>query len=115
MTRDVNNWFGSATDNFVIGEVGFQGNVGRLTARGDDFANFDFSLKKDTRLGEDVSLQFRAEFFNIFNHPNFRVPSGSNRRAFSSSRSTSPNSNFGRITRTDNSSRQIQFALKLLF
>ncbi len=115
VTRDVANWFGSATDNFVIGEVGFQGNVGRLTARGDDFANFDFSLKKDTRLAEDISLQFRAEFFNMFNHPNFRVPSGSNRRAFSSSRSTSPNSNFGRITRTDNSSRQIQFALKLLF
>jgi len=115
VTRDVANWFGPATDNFVIGEVGFQGNVGRLTARGDDFANFDFSLKKDTRLAEDISLQFRAEFFNMFNHPNFRVPEGSNRRAFSSSRSTSPNSNFGRITRTDNSSRQIQFALKLIF
>ena len=99
----------------MIGEHGFAGDVGRLTARGDDFANFDFALKKDTRLAEDVSLQFRAEFFNIFNHPNFRVPSGSNRRAFSSRRNTSPNSNFSRITLTDNDARQVQFALKLLF
>ena len=113
VTRDVNNWFD--VSQFVIGEHGFAGNVGRLTGRGDDFANFDFALKKDTRLAEDVSLQFRAEFFNVFNHPNFRVPSGSNRRAFSSSRNTSPNARFGRITQTDNAARQIQFALKLLF
>jgi len=114
-TGDVNNWFGPATDNFVIGEVGFQGNLGRLTGRGDGFTNFDFSLKKDTRLAEEVSLQFRAEFFNMFNHPNFSTPTRSNRSAFSSSRSTSPNSRFGRLTATDNSARQIQFALKLLF
>ena len=113
VTRDVNNWFD--VTQFVIGEHGFQGNLGRLTGRGDDFANFDFALKKDTQLAEDASLQFRAEFFNVFNHPNFRVPSGSNRRAFSSSRSTSPNSRFGRITATDNNSRQVQFGLKLLF
>ena len=114
-TGDVNNWFGSAADNFVIGEVGFQGNLGRLTGRGDGFTNFDFSLRKETRLAEEVSLQFRAEFFNIFNHPNFSTPTRSNRRAFSSSRNTRPNSRFGRLTLTDNSARQIQFALKLLF
>ena len=117
-TRDVANWFGPATDNFVIGTPGFHGTVGRLTGRGDAFANFDFSLKKDTRLAEEVSLQFRAEFFNIFNHSSFRFPSGgrgSDRRPFSSSRSTAPNSNFGRITATDSSARQIQVALKLLF
>ena len=117
-TRDVANWFGPAEDNFAIGTPGFHGTVGRLTGRGDAFANFDFSLKKDTRLAEEVSLQFRAEFFNIFNHASFRFPSGSrgsDRRPFTSSRSTSPNSNFGRITATDNSARQIQLALKLLF
>lgn len=117
-TRDVANWFGPAEDNFAIGTPGFHGTVGRLTGRGDAFANFDFSLKKDTRLAEEVSLQFRAEFFNIFNHSSFRFPSGgrgSDRRPFSSSRSTAPNSNFGRITATDSSARQIQLALKLLF
>ena len=113
VTRDPNNWFD--VSQFVLGERGFQGTVGRLTGRGDDFANFDIALKKDTQLAEDVSLQFRAEFFNIFNHPNFSTPSRSNRRAFSSSRNTRPNSRFGRITATDNDARQIQFGLKILF
>jgi hypothetical protein len=117
-TRDVANWFGPAEDNFVIGTPGFHGTVGRLTGRADAFANFDFSLKKDTRLAEEVSLQFRAEFFNIFNHSSFRFPSGgrgADRRPFSSSRNTAPNPNFGRITATDSTARQIQLALKILF
>jgi hypothetical protein len=112
-TRDVANWYGPATDNFAIGTPGLHGNLGRLTGRGDAFHNFDFSIKKDTRLAEDVSLQFRAEFFNIFNHASFHVTS--QRRAFSSSGSTSPNSRFGQITDTDATARQIQLALKLLF
>ncbi|MDA2933216.1 carboxypeptidase regulatory-like domain-containing protein [Acidobacteria bacterium AH-259-D05] len=110
-------WFGDpSAPNFPFAgpEPGFHGNLGRLTGRGDDFANFDFSLKKDTRLAEDVSLQFRAEFFNIFNHPNFSTPTRSNRQPFNRSVSK-PNRRFGKLTRTDNSSRQVQFALKLLF
>ena len=112
VTGDVNNWFD--VSQFVLAERGFHGNLGRLTGRGDDFANFDFSLKKDTQLAEDVSLQFRAEFFNIFNHPNFSTPTRANRRPYTSTRLT-PNSRFGRLTATDNSSRQIQFGLKILF
>jgi hypothetical protein len=95
---------------FELAPAGFYGDVGRTTARGDDFANFDFSMGKNTRLGEVATLQFRAEFFNIFNQPNFRHPS---RQVFSGSGRL--NSSFGRVTRTDNTSRQIQFALKLLF
>jgi hypothetical protein len=95
---------------FELAPQGFYGNVGRTTARGDDFANFDFSLGKNTRLGEAATLQFRAEFFNIFNHPNFRHP----RRQVFTGRGRL-NSSFGRVTSTDNTSRQIQFALKLLF
>lgn len=41
---------------------------------GPKFHNFDFSLVKNNRIGERVNLQFRADFFNIFNHPNFSSP-----------------------------------------
>jgi hypothetical protein len=95
---------------FIVGPPGFLGDVGRLTARGDDFSNVDFSLGKNAELAEDVTLQFRAEFFNVFNHPNFRHPS----RALITS-SGRPSSSFGRVTATDNSSRQVQFAVKFLF
>ncbi|MBI2822029.1 MAG: carboxypeptidase regulatory-like domain-containing protein, partial [Acidobacteria bacterium] len=108
---DPSRWFdGSA---FEIGPAGFYGNLGRLTGRGDSFTNFDFSLVKNTRLRETVSLQFRAEFFNVANHPNFSTPSGANRTAFLGSGAR--NRTFGRITSTANSSRQIQFGLKLVF
>ena len=101
-------WFDSS--QFVMPPEGFHGDMGRLTGRGDDFANVDFSLGKNTRLAEDVTLQFRAEFFNVFNQPNFRHPS---RRVFSSRGRLE--SSFGRVTRTDSTSRQIQLGLKLLF
>jgi len=47
------------------------GDMGRNIFRGPDFTNWDFSVSKSTRLGERVTLQLRAEFFNILNHPNF--------------------------------------------
>jgi hypothetical protein len=40
------------------------------------FKNFDFSLAKNFHFGEAMRLQFRAEFFNILNHPNFANPYG---------------------------------------
>ena len=52
-----------------------EANLGRNTERGPGFAQFDFSLLKTTKLGERKSPQFRAEFFNVPNHPNFAVPS----------------------------------------
>ena len=74
----------------------------------------DFALQKDTRLRESASVQFRAEFFNIFNHPNFGLP---NPDLFVSSgaggSTVSPTA--GRITTTTVPARQIQFAVKLLF
>jgi hypothetical protein len=69
--------------------------------------NFDLSLVKDFLLGEGRSLQLRTEAFNLFNHPNFAVPSSANRVAFSPAA--------GRITSTVTTSRQIQFGLKLTF
>ncbi len=77
---------------------------------GPGFMNTDFSVVKNTKLTERVNLQFRAEFFDIFNHANFGNPN-----------LTVGNKSFGKITATRfptgdfGSSRQIQFALKLQF
>ncbi len=53
------------------------GNLGRDAVYGPGFWNIDFSLTKDTALTERLKLQLRAEFFNIFNHPQFALPGGS--------------------------------------
>jgi len=50
------------------------GNLGRNAFRGPNYTNFDFSLSKTQKFGEKVSMQLRADFFNIFNHPNFSNP-----------------------------------------
>ena len=50
------------------------GSLGRNSLIGPGYKNFDMSLFKTTSLGEQVKLQFRAEVFNLFNHPNFSSP-----------------------------------------
>lgn len=50
------------------------GNLGRNAFVGPDYRNFDFSLAKDTRLSERLTMQLRVNFFNLFNHPNFANP-----------------------------------------
>jgi hypothetical protein len=72
-------------------------------------------LLKETPLGfrEGTSLQFRAEFFNLFNRPNFGNP---NLNLFQRSGNTANRRlDAGEITSTRTSPRQIQFALKLIF
>jgi len=54
---------------------GYFGNLGRDEIYGPGFWNYDFSASKNFQLREHRHLQFRAEFFNIFNHPNFALPS----------------------------------------
>jgi len=56
--------------------LGQFGNMGRNTFRDSGFKNFDFSIAKNWHLGEKLRAQFRAEFFNILNHPNFANPYG---------------------------------------
>ncbi|MDX6694850.1 MAG: hypothetical protein QOF02_2453 [Blastocatellia bacterium] len=93
------------------------GNLGRNVFIGPGFNNLDFSIIKNTKLTETSRLQFRAEFFDILNHANFGQP---NRTAVTVAPGAAASA-FGNITNTrfptgdSGSSRQIQFAVKLLF
>jgi Carboxypeptidase regulatory-like domain/TonB dependent receptor len=75
--------------------------------RADGLKNFDFAVFKKTTFGERMGLEFRTEFFNLFNHPQFGFPG----TGF-----VSGNSNgFGKVTSQLNNPRLIQFALKFAF
>ena len=67
--------------------LGQFGNMGRNMFQDSGFRNFDFSIGKNFHFGERYRLQFRAEFFNIFNHAQFMNPSGD-----------ISSSNFGNVT-----------------
>jgi hypothetical protein len=101
----VERWF----DSSVFVAVPTFGNLGRNVVNGPSFNNTDFSIIKNTKLGENIRLQLRAEFFDLFNHANFGQPGN-----------VVGGVAFGRIVNTrfptgeSGSSRQIQFALKLM-
>jgi hypothetical protein len=59
---------------FVQPAYGTFGDLGRNSIYGPGYSNFDFSLTKNTQVTDRLGVQFRAEFFNIFNHPNFALP-----------------------------------------
>jgi len=102
-----NGWFNP--NAFVLPTPGTFGNVGRDAFNGPTLTELDTSLFKKISITERWNLQFRAEVFNILNHANFGAP---NKTVFSG---TSISSSAGVITTTATSSRQIQFALKLIF
>jgi hypothetical protein len=89
------------------------------TTTGPGFHRLDFSTFKNIPINERFSLQFRAEFFNIFNHPNFNAPGFGGNGVVAIANSTNfTNSNFGEIGSTRDAPydpRQIQFALKLYY
>jgi hypothetical protein len=64
-------WYNTAA--FSLPAAGTFGNVGRNTVIGPGFVNLDEVLSRHFRLSESLDLQFRAEFFNTFNHPNFNL------------------------------------------
>jgi hypothetical protein len=121
---------------FVLEPVGYEGNVGRNSLIGPGLLDLDYSLVKDTSvkwLGEAGKVEFRAEFFNIMNHPNFSQPT---RTVFSGTSTTpclitgcaagteNPAASTGTIlstatgttaTQSSGNSRQIQFGLKIVF
>ncbi len=121
-TRSVReDYFGRGSDNWSYFSVpigvsggtgpnqGRFGTLGRNTFRAPGFRNFDISLIKNTPIAsgansERVMLQFRAEFFNIFNIVNFGLPAN-----------IVVGPGFGQISKTAGTSRQIQFSLKILY
>lgn len=96
---------------FQLQEAGYFGNLGRSTAIGPGYANVDFSLVKEFPLHESSRIQFRSEFFNILNRANFGDP----RLSIFNDASGIPVSNFGRITETSATARQVQFGIKVMF
>ena len=93
------------------------GNVGRNVLRGPSQTNVDFSVIRRFPWGEAKSVEFRAEFFNLFNHVNLDAPVG-NLSAATVDQNTGQiidPGDFGRITSTSNNPRLVQFALKLNF
>lgn len=88
------------------------GTLGLTAVSGPGFFNMDFSLLKRTTLRESVNLEFRAEFFNIFNHTNWAV--GFFQDAFGNVSENISSPNFGRIVATYDP-RIIQFAFRVNF
>lgn len=111
--HSVDRWFN--TSAFALNAPLTFGNAGRNIVIGPGVKNFDFSLIKDTPVTERLHVEFRTEFFNIFNHPNFGLPNIV---------MTSPT--FGSLFQTadvaqnnvglgSGGPRLIQFGLKLMF
>ncbi len=116
------DYFGAGADNAkafyipinVTGGTGPNhgrfGTMGRNTFRGPAYYDFDFALIKDTPFGkrksgaERVDVQFRGEFFNLFNIVNMGLPAN-----------IVTGSGFGEISKTAGTSRQIQLSLKLIY
>lgn len=112
--KTVTCWYNPAA--YATPPAGSFGDAGRNSLPGPDFRTFDLALLKNTNFGENRSVEFRLEFFNLTNHPNFAVPTNT----------TGPNgsggngdavglSGAGQIFSTVSSSRQIQVGLKIKF
>jgi hypothetical protein len=98
-------WFNPAA---YAAPVNAFGNAGRNSLTGPGFVDFDFSVFKYFQITERYKLQFRAEFFNIFNHTNLGLPN-------SQFDAPSGGENPGQILNFVGNPRQVQFALKMLF
>jgi hypothetical protein len=105
-------WFNPAA--FAVADIGTFGDVPKGFLRGPSFHSWNMGLFRNFRFNSDMNIQFRAEFFNVFNRVNFDIPGttpGDNRVAVTSA-------NFGRITRTvpvTGDPRLLQFGLKFVF
>jgi hypothetical protein len=134
ITHKISGWFN--TSMFDLPLAGTLGTAGRNIMRGPDLINWDTSITKDTPahfLGEEGTVEFRAEFFNVLNHPDFSNPTATiaslsspaaiqcgpayaiTSCQFGSSTTLKPNATAGQITSTTENSREIQFSLRLVF
>jgi hypothetical protein len=107
--QTIDNWFNPAA--FALPAKGTWGNLGRYIARGPGYYEIDTALQKKFRLSERFGLNFRAEGFNLFNHPIFANPNGN-----------VSSGGFGQITSILNTGavgtgtpRRIEFAMRLDF
>jgi len=103
------------------------GNLGRDSIYGPGYWNVDFSLTKSTQILDRLNLQFRAEFFNIFNHPNFALPNGTINPGVNADGTVNPDAGpAGAITQTPDVAqgnpglggggpRVLQFAVRFVF
>jgi hypothetical protein len=121
-TRPRDDYFGRGANNASFFSIptgiaggtgpnsGRFGTLGRNTFRGPAYYDFDFALIKTTPIGhrenglERADLQFRGEFFNLFNIVNMGLPAN-----------IIEGTGFGMISKTAGTSRQIQFSLKLIY
>jgi hypothetical protein len=108
--QSINDWINIAA--FTTPANGVFGNLGRDTVTGPDLFQIDAALQKDTKINERFGLIFRADVFNVFNHPELGSPNVN----------ISSPATFGRITSLENTSpigtggaRSIQLALRLRF
>jgi hypothetical protein len=104
----LSEWFN--TSCFSQPAAGELGNAPRTPLSGPDFVNTDFSIIKHFVPREGWRIDFRTEFFNLFNHPQFGAPGGNGSGTDFNSPAT-----FGVINYTVNNPRLVQFALKLAF
>jgi hypothetical protein len=101
--QTIDNWINAA--DFTSPAAGTFGNSGVGIMRGPNFANWDFTIGKKFSVTESKYFDFRAEFFNFTNRPNFTLPG----------RNLGDPATFGRITNTINESRRVEFVLKFYF
>jgi hypothetical protein len=135
ITGNPNQWFNPTM--FDLQQAGTLGNAPRDFLVGPTLKDVDLSFNKDTKikkLGEGGNVEFRAEIFNIFNHPNWNGPNVTTLQAAAPNEATTPSGQYcllgsgcnvpyntaaanttGQITTTANKSRQIQLALKVIF
>ncbi|MFZ0817922.1 MAG: carboxypeptidase-like regulatory domain-containing protein [Candidatus Sulfotelmatobacter sp.] len=112
--RTVANWFN--TDCFATPPDWGFGSESRVdaTLRGDGAKNFDFAIFKRTTIAEKVGVEFRTEFFNLFNHPQFGIP-GEGFNGTPATAGAPAGNGFGQVTNTYGNPRLIQFAMVVRF
>jgi hypothetical protein len=101
-------WFNPCA--FMAPASGELGNSPRAPVSGPRFVNTDLSVIKHFRLHERMQMDFRAEFFNLLNHPQFFLTGGG-----SGMQDINQTASFAVVNETVNNPRVIQFALKLMF
>jgi hypothetical protein len=94
--QSITNWFNAAA--FAAPANGTWGNLGRYIANGPGTYEIDSSLQKRFRVTERLNLNFRAAAFNLFNHPQYKIPSSSVGSVSGNPPVIKPTASFGRIT-----------------